>query len=161
MAELFCDICGRGPVRAQILVEGAKLLACGSCMRSGKVLHRFHEEEGGPVIDAPKPAAELGGGEDIVDDWGPLIKHARDRAKLPLAVVAERISEMESYLDAIENGRLMPSIAVAHKLEKELGIKLIEKSSPSIAPSPAAQPRGVSTPTLADMLSPEKKKKGK
>ncbi|MDD5340493.1 MAG: helix-turn-helix domain-containing protein [Candidatus ainarchaeum sp.] len=162
MAELFCDICGRGPVRAQILVEGAKLLACGSCMRTGKVIQRFHEDEGGAaVMDAPRPAPELGGGEDIVEDWGPLIKHARDKAKLPLAVVAERISEMESYLDAIENGRLMPSIPVAHKLEKELGIKLIEKSSPSVAPSPAAQSRSFSAPTLADMLSPEKKKKGK
>lgn len=161
MGDLSCDICGRSPVRAQILVEGAKLLACGACMGSGKVLHRFHDEESGPAIDAPKPAPELGG-EDIVDDWATVIRQARDRVKLPLAVVAERISEKESYLDAIENGRLMPSLVVARKLEKELGIRLIEKSTASVAPSPAAAPSGkFSTPTLADMLSPEKKKKGK
>ncbi len=162
MGELFCDICGRGPVRAQILVEGAKLLACGACMESGKVLHRFHEdEEGAPLMEAPKPAPEMGG-EDIVEDWAAVVRHARNREKLPLAVVAERISEKESYLDAIENGRLMPSLAVARKLEKELGIKLIEKSGPSVAPSAAAAPSGrFSAATLADMLSPEKKKKGK
>ena len=162
MGDLSCDICGRSPVRAQILVEGAKLLACGACMGSGKVLQRFHEEPqgGGPVMDAPRPAPELGG-EDIVDDWAIVIRHARDGVKLPLAVVAERISEKESYLDAIESGRLMPSLVVARKLEKELGIKLIEKTAASIAPSPAAQSRNLSVPTLADMLSPEKKKKGK
>jgi putative transcription factor len=162
MGELFCDICGRGPVRGQILVEGAKLLACGSCMRSGKVIHHFQEDEAsGPIPEAPKPAPELGGGEDVVEDWGSIIKHARDSIKLPLAVVAERINEKESYLDAIETGRLMPSLHVAHKLEKELGIKLIEKSAPSIAPSPAASSGRFSAPTLADLIAPEKKKKGK
>jgi uncharacterized protein (TIGR00270 family) len=144
-------------------VEGAKLLACGACMGSGKILQRFHEEPDatGPVMDAPRPPPELGGGEEVVDDWAAVIRHGRDRIKLPLAVVAERISEKESYLDAIENGRLMPSLVVARKLEKELGIKLIEKNVASIAPSPAAQSRSLSAPTLADMLAPEKKKKGK
>jgi putative transcription factor len=162
MADLFCDICGRGTVRAQILVEGAKLLACGACMGTGKVLQRFHEDEAGaPVMEATRQAPEMGG-EEIVEDCAAVIRHARDRTGLPLSVVAERISEKESYLDAIENGRLMPSLAAARKLEKELGIKLIEKSGPSVAPSAAASPSGkFSTPTLADMLAPEKKKKGK
>lgn len=157
MAELFCDICGRGPVRAQIQIEGAKLLACGACMRGGKILHRFHEDEEGSVVEEQRPAPELGG-EEIVEEWGKVIRAARDRTHLPLAVVAERINEKESYLDAIENGRLMPSVPVARKLEKELGIKLIEKSAPSIAPSPAAATGKFSAPTLGDMLSREKKK---
>ena len=162
MADVFCDICGRGPVRAQIMVEGAKLIVCGACMGSGKVLQRFHEDEAGaPVMETPKQVLEMGG-EDVVEDCAAVIRHARDRIGLPLSVVAERISEKESYLDAIENGRLMPSLAAARKLEKELGIKLIEKSGPSVAPSPAASPSGrFSAPTLADMLSQEKKKKGK
>lgn len=161
MAELFCDICGRGPVRAQIQIEGAKLLACGACMRGGKILHRFHEDEEGGVVEEQRPAPELGGGEEVVEDWGKLIRAARDRTHLPLAVVAERINEKESYIDAIENGRLMPSLAVARKLERELGIKLIEKAAPSVAPSPAAAAGKFSPPTLGDMLSGEKKKKGK
>jgi uncharacterized protein (TIGR00270 family) len=160
MAELFCDICGKGPVRAQIQIEGAKLLACGACMRGGKILHRFHEEETGAVVEAQRPAPELGGGEEIAEDWGRIIRAARDRAHLPLAVVAERISEKESYLDAIENGRLMPSIPVAHKLEKELGIKLIEKSAASVAPSAAASPAKFSAPSLGDMISQEKRNIG-
>lgn len=165
MAELFCDICGKGQVRAQIQVEGAKLLACASCMKSGKILHRFQDEDegGGGVVAERAPSPELGGGEEIADDWGKIIKAARDRAHLPLAVVAERINEKESYLDAIETGRLMPSLQVARKLEKELGVRLVERSGSSVAPSAAAAPSRLSAPTLADMLSKgrENRKKGK
>lgn len=160
MAELYCDICGRAPVRAQILVEGAKLLACGSCMRSGKVIHRFEEEDEGGHIEFQKPS-NLKAEDEIVEGVGKIIKDARDRAKLPLAVVAERVNEKESYIDALENNRLTPSMAVARKLERELGIKLVEKVQPSVAPSAPLSTGRPSAPTLGDMLVPEKKKKGK
>lgn len=160
MAELYCDICGRAPVRAQILVEGAKLLACGACMKSGKVIHRFEEEEGEEPIEFSRPSP-MEPTEEVTEGFGKIIKDARDRAKLPLAVVAERISEKESYLDAIENERLTPSIAVARKLEKELGIKLVEKVQPSVAPSTTLSKSKSPSPTLADMIEPAKKKKGK
>ena len=156
MTELYCDICGRGPVRAQILVEGAKLLACGGCMKSGKLLHKFHEDEVEPTLELSRPSS-FEGNEEIVEDCGKIIKTARDRTKLPLAVIAERIRERESYLDAIENGRLMPSIEVAKKLEKELGIKLIEKVQLSISPTPPSSAK-FSAPTLADMLSTKRKR---
>lgn len=160
MTELYCDICGRAPVRAQILVEGAKLLACGSCMKSGKIIHRFEEHEATEHLEFSRPSP-MEPTEEITEGFGRIIKGARDRAKLPLAVVAERINEKESYLDAIENERLMPSIAVARKLERELGIKLVEKVQPSVAPSMPLSKGRAAAPTLADMIEPPKKKKGK
>ena len=159
MAELYCDICGRGPVRAQILVEGAKLLACGSCMRSGKVLHRFEEDDTGP-LEFSRPSSTKAE-EELIEGCGRIIKAARDKAKLPLAVIAERVNERESYIDAIETGRLMPSIAVARKLERELGVKLVEKVVPSVGPSTPASSGKFSSLTLGDMVTSEKKKKGK
>ncbi len=158
MAELYCDICGKAPVRAQILLEGAKLLACARCMKSGKVIHRFYEEEEGmPVMVQPRPSG-LESGEDIVEGYGKIIKNARERASLPLAVVAERVSEKESYLNAIENERLRPTVEVAKKLEKELNIKLVEKVEQSTAASAAPSGKAFSEPTLADLLSEKKKK---
>lgn len=158
MGELYCDICGNTPVRAQILLEGAKLLACARCMRSGKVIHRFFEdEEGEPAAVAERRPSGLDSGEDIVDGYGRIIKSAREKARLPISVVAERVSEKESYLNAIENGRLKPTIAVAKKLEKELKVKLVEKLEASIAPSPEATKKSFTAPTLADMV--EKKEK--
>lgn len=153
--SVYCDICGRTPVKAQILVEGAKLLACGSCMKSGTVLHSFHEDEVGELIESSEPSSF--DSKEIVEGYGKIIKNARDRTKLPLSVVAERINERESYLDAIENERLMPALTVAKKLEKELGIKLIEKAQPSVAPSVGSS-SAFSPPTLADMVTNKKKK---
>jgi|WetSurMetagenome_2_1015567.scaffolds.fasta_scaffold116917_2 putative transcription factor len=160
MADLFCDICGKSPVRAQILLEGARLLACGNCMRGGKVLHRFDDAGASlasPAASAPSP---MESSEEISENYGRLIKAAREKSGLPLAVVAERIKEMESYLHAIEHERLMPTIEVARKLEKELGIKLVEKSQS--VPGPSAQgPKSFTPPTLADMVDTKKKGKGK
>lgn len=158
MQELFCDICGKSPVRAQILLEGARLLACGNCMRGGKILHRF-DDEGAPVSRPAAPTA-METSEEITENYGRIIKTAREKSGIPLAVVAERTSEKESYLHAIELQRLMPTIEVARKLEKELGIKLIEKTQ-SVAGPAASGPKVFTPPTLADMVEMKKKGKGK
>jgi len=154
MAELYCDICGKGPVRAQILLEGARMLACGRCMRSGKILHRFDDE--GSIKPRPAPAT-VGGGDEIVEGYGKIIRSAREKAGIPVAVIAERIKEKENYLKAIEQERFMPTIEVARKLEKELNIKLVEKVDKVVAPSTSGK-AGFSEPTLADMIE---RKKGK
>jgi putative transcription factor len=139
------------PVRAQILLEGAKLLVCSRCMRSGKIIHRFYEDE--PEKEVPQYRTPVQEAEEVVEDYAKRIKEARQKARLPIAVVAERISEKESYLQAIEGGRLTPTLDVAKKLEKELGIKLIEKGEASAAPSASApSKKKFSEPTLGDML---------
>ncbi len=157
MADLYCDICGKSPVRAQILVEGAKLLACASCMRSGKILHRFEDDQ--PPQQAQSGQIVVESSEEITEGYGRAIINARERLKLPISVVAERIREKESYLHAIEHERLMPTLEVARKLEKELGIKLVEKVSATVSPTGPAQKR-FTEPTLADMVD-AKKRKGK
>jgi ribosome-binding protein aMBF1 (putative translation factor) len=48
---------------------------------------------------------------------------------------------------------------VARKLEKELGIKLIEKVSSAMAPSTSASSSKFQPITLADMVETKKKKK--
>jgi putative transcription factor len=155
MSDLYCDICGRAPVRAQILVEGAKMLACGSCMRSGKIIHRFHEDS--PPASLPAAPSSVETSEEIVEDCGKLIRSRREKLKLPITVVAERIKERETFLNAIENERLAPTLEVARKLEKELGIKLIEKTQSSLAPS-SSSAKSFTPPTLADMIDTKKKK---
>jgi putative transcription factor len=162
MADLYCDICGKAPVRAQILLEGAKLLACGSCMRGGKILHRFIDDEtgaGGPGTAAGGPYTVVEATEEIIEEFGKILRSARERIGLPLSVVAERIREKESYLHAIEGGRLVPTLEVARKLEKELGVKLIERTSATVAPTGPGASKAYTPPTLADMVDVKKKKK--
>lgn len=155
MTELYCDICGNSPVRAQILVEGAKMLACGRCMSSGKVIMRLDDDDGEPIV---RPTT-LDSSEEILEGYGRIIINAREKSGLPIAVVAERIKERESYLHAIEHERLAPTMEVAKKLEKELGIKLIEKIAGTMA-SPASKPspKNFQPPTLGDMIEAKKKK---
>jgi len=155
MEEPTCEICGRKGVKAIVLVEGARLTACGGCARGKKILYFLEEREapGGPVEVPRKRTEET---EEIADDYAERIKKARQKMGLSTAVVAERINEMESYLDRIERGKITPTFAVAKKLEKELNIKLIEKVQPSIAPSAGGSKR-FSEPTLGDMLEGQKK----
>ena len=159
MTELSCDVCGHDQIRAQILLEGAKLLVCARCMKMGKILHVFHdEEEASGDFTAPVLKPKSIGEDEIVEHWGSIIKGARQKAKLSLKELALKIREKENFIHAIENERLSPTIEVAKKLEKELNIKLIEKSSAQGGSSDVVQSKGFTEPTLADMVTKKKEK---
>lgn len=154
--ELSCDICGGSPIRAQILLEGAKLLACGRCMRSGKILHMFREDagEGEPLRPVSrKPPASAGTDEEIVENWGAIIRKARQKRGLTIDQLASQVMEKANYMHAIESGRIMPTLDTAKKLEKELKITLIER--PEAGPSAASSAKSFKEPTLEDMLGNE------
>lgn len=152
-----CDICGKNNATAIALVEGAQVAVCHKCTKFGKVLHSLatNDEESGVLIThTPAPIES----EEIVEGYARLIRKKREGMGLPLAVVAERIREKESYIEKIENGTLLPSLTVARKLEKELGITLIEKVHEEVSPT-TSKPSSFSQPTLADLLQAGKNKK--
>ena len=153
MTELSCDICGATPIRAQILLEGAKLLACGRCARSGKILQYFDDEEEAerPHIMSAPPPKSIGREDEIVEGFGGIIHKARQKKNLTIEQLGLNIQEKANFLHAIETERLKPTVAVAKKLEKELGIKLIESSSDGLGPAnPNLGKKGFSEPTLGD-----------
>jgi putative transcription factor len=160
MSDLTCEICGRNGAVAIVLIEGAKLATCGSCSRGGKTLYRLYDEEEHQAPVAVKRRAPMET-EEIVDDFDKIIKNAREKRGLPLEVIAEKLNEKQSYLHAIEHGRMSPTLAVAKKLEKELGIKLIEKVTEDMTPLSEKGTRGSKELTLADMVEEPKKKKAK
>jgi len=152
--EETCEICGRKGVHAIIEVEGAKLKVCGSCAYGKKTLYNL-DDEGEPRGRERKLPAKLEETEEIVEDYGKIIKKAREKIGLSRSVVAEKINEKESYLERIERGELIPTFPVAKKLERELGITLIEKVQASVAPSTGGSKK-FSEPTLADLVEEEK-----
>jgi len=157
MDELSCDICGNTPIRAQILLEGAKLLACARCMKSGKIIHLFSDEESAGGILKARPAylpPSAATDEEIVENWGAVIRKARQKANLTIEELASRISERANYMHAIENGRIMPTLETAKKIEKELKIKLIEKPEAGGSANLSAA-KSFKEPTLEDMLEQE------
>jgi putative transcription factor len=157
--KLSCDICGRTEARAIILIEGAKMVACGRCMRNGKIVHRL-DDEGVEIAKTQAPRGHMETSEEIIENYGKTIRRARDKMGVKMSVIAEKIQEKESYLDAIENERLRPTFEVARKLERELGIKLIVKVESEVVPDSMPKRGKFTEPTLADALI-EKKKKGK
>ena len=153
MAELSCDICGATPIRAQILLEGAKLLACGRCAKSGKILHYFRDEEEAerPHAMSGPPPKSIGQEEEVVEGFGEIIRKARQKKKITIEELGLKIQEKANFLHAIETERLKPTVPVAKKLEKELGIKLIESSSGRVSASELGQgKKQFQEPTLGD-----------
>lgn len=159
--KMDCDICGKNHATAIAIVEGAEVGVCPKCARFGKVLHSLASIGDGSTgitgIVTTRPPIET---EDIIEGYGEIIRKRRESMGLPLAVIAEKISEKESYLKHIEHGTTMPSIAIAKKLEKELGVKLIEVIREEITPTPS-KPQGFSEPSLGDLLEASRNKKKK
>lgn len=67
--------------------------------------------------------------ELIVDNYASLVKEKREFMGLTQKDFAAKINEKESLVHKIEVGAFEPSLSLAKKLEKMLGIKLVEEHS--------------------------------
>ncbi|MFH2106711.1 MAG: multiprotein-bridging factor 1 family protein [Candidatus Micrarchaeota archaeon] len=150
-----CEICGRHEAQVIVLIEGAKLPACRGCASGGKVLFNLSESE---AVSAPqtyrKGAIES---EEITADYSKKIKNAREQKGINLHDLAKKLNEAENFIDNIEKGKLRPTIKIAKKLEKELGIKLIETTK-EVPTTIEVKKEKFREQTLADLLENQKKK---
>ena len=167
-----CEICGKGEADYVVFVEGARLSVCQACSRGAKIISspsRYHErgsQKGG--ASAAGSSSSMPGGShaksepefELVENFGSRMRNARNKMKLPLSVLAEKLAEKESFLDRIENQKTHPSEELARKIEKELGITILEESSSSLAQDDSSKPVGSKKGlTLGDILEIEQKKK--
>lgn len=65
--------------------------------------------------------------EELIEDYGNIIKHARESKKLSREQLGERINEKVSVITRVESEKMTPDIKLAKKFEKALNITLIEK----------------------------------
>jgi len=158
MADLTCEICGEREAGAIVQIEGAKLAACAGCARGGKILYRLDREESHEQVVVKEYRAPMER-EEITEDCAKILKEKLEKAGIPLEVLAERINEAESYLHSIEKGKLHPTLAVARKLEKELGIKLVQTVMEDVVPMSEKRAGAFKEPTLADVFDFQKKQK--
>ena len=145
-----CEICGSEESGYVILVEGARLSVCEACSSSGRLISsppRQSRAEAG----AQSQKSEL----EVVENYGQLIAGARKRLGLPIDVLAERLNEKRSFLDRVEKEKTLPDEKLARKLERELGIRLLQEyfEGASAASNPAKG--GM---TLGDVLEIDRKK---
>jgi putative transcription factor len=167
-----CEMCGetvRG-IPKLVRVEGAELQVCSKCEKYGTEVQQRRGEVKRPAVPrspgapAPGPVTQAGyrkrdlfdymGGE-IVEDYADQIKKARMERGLSQKDLAMQMKEKEHLLKKIENGELIPEDDVRKKIEKALGIRLVD------APAEDAEKKiqNKLAPTLGDVTIIRKVKK--
>jgi putative transcription factor len=169
-----CEMCGeeiRGPPKL-VRVEGAELSVCSRCGRFGTEVQQVRRTDipappkGPGARPAPAPAVRAAPVRhkrdmfdfiegDIVDDYATRIRHAREAKGLSQKDLAMQMMEKEHLIRKIENSELIPEEDVRKKLEKALGIRLID------APVTESEKKKASVlaPTLGDLTVIKKAKK--
>ena len=122
-------MCGKDTQLFVAEIEGSNLNVCQGCAKFGRVLRRIAPENkrNKHAENKAKQAEEPEVIESIIEGFGSLIKSKREKLGLTQKDMAVKISEKESLLQKCENESAEPSIPLARKLEKFLGIKLIEE----------------------------------
>jgi len=122
-------MCGKEAELFKATVEGTQLNVCKSCSRYGKVLKKVIE----PAKQMPKPIKKIEivqkeeVEEIIVENYPALIKDKRESLGLKQEELAKKLNERESLIQKVESGHMRPSIKLAKKLERFLGIELVEE----------------------------------
>lgn len=150
-----------------VYVENVRLSVCRLCY--GKLVRRDIAKEievetskARPAKPEPKtskkPEERVLEEYEVVPDYANKIKEAREKLGLTQKALADMIRESENTIKRIESGRLVPTIALAKKLESVLSIKLLEpivESAQTRLPNPAK----VKELTLGDVVSLKKREK--
>ncbi len=127
---LNCEICGN-PIKGAsqvVLVDGAKLRVCGDHAKLGTVIKETVQHQGFvprrvnspsiPKFDVVEEYLELR------DDFGMVIKSAREKMGLSQDQLAAKINERVSLIRHLETGKMKPDDVLATKLERFLKIDL-------------------------------------
>jgi len=167
-----CEMCGetiRGAPKL-VRVEGAELQVCSKCEKYGTEVQQVRRTDlVRPIVSkagsARAPAAAPSAYRkrdmfdfiegDIVDDYHERIKRARLEMGLSQKDLALQMKEKEHLIQKIENHDLIPEENVRKKLEKVLGIRLIDAQETEVE----KKVPGSLAPTLGDLTIIRKARK--
>ena len=168
-----CEMCGetiRGPPKL-VRVEGAELQVCAKCGKFGTEVQQarrtdlFRPAGAKPAGNVKSPAVTPSAYRkrdmfdfiegEIVDDYHVRIRNARMEKGLSQKDLAMQMKEKEHLIQKIENHDLIPEEQVRKKLEKVLGIRLIDVPDTDVE----KKVPGSMAPTLGDLTIIRKAKK--
>ena len=136
---MICELCGKEVQETRSTwIEGAQMKVCKDCQRFGDKAKTGTKESPTKVVIASRleqrerrmRTRDIYKEEEVfelVDDFAARIREARNARGWKTEQLAVKISEKASTLSKVESGHLKPDDALVAKLEKELGIVLIEK----------------------------------
>jgi putative transcription factor len=154
---VYCEICGR-PIEGEpipVEVDKAVLYVCRSCAAQyGKRVTQRQPQSAVPKKPAPRPAAprppplEV----ELVENFGAVIRRARENLGLSREALAAMLGVKETVLRRIEAGQLQPDLALAKRLERALGVRLlVEAAEEGIAKSGGKVERGLTLGEVAEI----------
>ncbi|WP_229657741.1 multiprotein bridging factor aMBF1 [Thermocladium modestius] len=142
-----CDICGRETSNPVIMeIDGAYLNLCERCAskyasaKNAKIISgvvgpvnpsaapRIVSSKPTPRQSPPKKSGISVKQADryaVAEDYADLIRGARENLGMDRTALARVLGIKDSVLRNIEEGKLVPDIALAKKMEKVLGIQLL------------------------------------
>ena len=157
--EEECEVCGKAEAEYEAVIEGARLKVCRRCSKLGTVVANLYEERRKEELEEiraeRKAKTVLDIEEELVEDYAKRIRDKMREMSINSHVLAERLNEQESYIERVVQGKMRPDEKLAHKIEKELNIKLFEEITAPM--SKAFQEH--KDMTLGDVIEIEKKKK--
>ncbi|HLD89072.1 MAG TPA: multiprotein bridging factor aMBF1 [Candidatus Nanoarchaeia archaeon] len=131
---MICEICGKEIVGEayRISIEATELTVCRNDSVYGRIVRRinvFVEKEKKNTTQVQKGREQKSESKilGIIPDFHRIVKQEREKLGLSQEEFARKISEKESLLNKIESGKVKPSMAIAHKLEKALKVKIIKE----------------------------------
>ncbi len=175
----FCEICG-APIRGKpyvVYIEGAKLKVCERCAKKADSIiekptapQPVRIQSARPIAlqpsrakppsprpspmprTRPRPRAQPPLPQDTVldENYGEIIRHAREERGMTPEQLAKKLNEKESVIRRVEEGKLRPPELLINKLEKELEIKI--RASPPPSPvSPKTSNGGITLKDVAKL----------
>jgi len=144
-----CELCGKDSDLVVAMVEGIQLRVCAKCGSFGKVLRRDIPQAARAKQAPAKREPEII--EHVVSDYAQRIRAAREKQGLTQEEFAKKIMQKESLLHKLETSTFEPQIELARKLERILGITLVEAREEVSAAMAKTEPRSEGM-TIGDIL---------
>jgi putative transcription factor len=161
-----CELCGRECKGGkEAIIDGAKMFVCPDCI---KYAEGVVQPEPVRTSSPPQPHRlpikktknierdiykDKAMGKELVTNWNHLIEQARKKKGLTREELGFKIGERTVTIAKLENGDLRPSDQTITKLEKELGIQLMEEVKDITAGSQKGAQAGF---TLGDFIKTDK-----
>lgn len=147
-----CEMCGREGNLNKADIEGSVLSVCEGCSSFGTVISSklaLRQRSISPYrLQEPEKLLAL------IPNYPSLIRQKREAISLTQEEFAKKIGEKISLVHKIETGAFDANIAIAKKIERVLGIKLVQEQS---VPDAHVQKGPSAAYTIGDILRAKSK----
>ncbi|MEM4959523.1 MAG: helix-turn-helix domain-containing protein, partial [Nanopusillaceae archaeon] len=123
--KMICEICGINKSSRKVFLEGALINICENCFKNLKI-KKDVEIIKKTNLESKKRDLSLEE-EFIEDNFHEKLKKYRESKKLKQKDMAKLLGIKENLYKSIEEGKIVPSLELAKKIEKIIGEKIIKK----------------------------------